>query len=140
MLLIVFTIGVLVCFQNLDVVGNCFRYAFGMISPFILGGCLAFMLNIPMNFFERKLFVKVNGQYPSGLVNSASSPLREEPLCAGFARVKASPFWGGGRACEAGGAFPTFHIVFHMRVENSYFSTVYNRLYRGCKSRAANNI
>ena len=60
MLLIVFTIGVLVCFQNLDVVGNCFRYAFGMISPFILGGCLAFMLNIPMNFFERKLFVKDN--------------------------------------------------------------------------------
>ena len=60
MLLIVFTIGVLVCFQNLDVVGNCFRYVFGMISPFILGGCLAFVLNIPMNFFERKLFVKDN--------------------------------------------------------------------------------
>jgi len=36
--------------------------------------------------------------------------------------------------------FPTFHIVFHMRVENSYFSTDYNRLYRGCKSPAANNI
>ena len=90
MLLIVFTIGVLVCFQNLDVVGNCFRYAFGMISPFILGGCLAFMLNIPMNFFERKLFVKVNGQYPSGLVNSASSP-DGAPFCAGCAREKASP-------------------------------------------------
>ena len=35
---------------------------------------------------------------------AASSPLRGAPFCAGFARVKASPFWGGGRACEAGGA------------------------------------
>ena len=35
---------------------------------------------------------------------AASSPLRGAPFCAGFARVKASPIWGGGRACEAGGA------------------------------------
>lgn len=39
---------------------------------------------------KRKLFVKVNGQYPSGLVNSASSP-DGAPFCAGFAREKASP-------------------------------------------------
>ena len=39
---------------------------------------------------KRKLFVKVNGQYPSGLVNSASSP-NGVPFCAGFAREKASP-------------------------------------------------
>ena len=39
---------------------------------------------------KRKLFVKGNGQYPSGLVNSASSP-DGAPFCAGFAREKASP-------------------------------------------------
>lgn len=60
MLLIVFTIAVLVCFQNLIVVGNCLSYVLGMISPFVLGACLAFMLNIPMNFFEKKLFAKDN--------------------------------------------------------------------------------
>lgn len=60
MLLIVFTIAVLVCFQNLIIVGNCLRYVLGMISPFILGACLAFVINIPMNFFEKKLFAKDN--------------------------------------------------------------------------------
>ena len=39
---------------------------------------------------KRKLFVKGNGRYPSGLVNSASSP-DGAPFCAGCAREKASP-------------------------------------------------
>lgn len=56
MLLIVFTIGVLVCFQNIDTVGRGLLYVFSIISPMILGGCLAFVLNIPMSFFEKKLF------------------------------------------------------------------------------------
>ena len=29
--------------------------------------------------------------------------------------------------------FPTFHTVFHRDVENSYFSTIHNRLYMGQK-------
>ena len=53
---------------------------------------------------------------------------------------KGAPRSGELAAKQAGGTFPAFHTVFHMRVENSYFSTDYNRLYRGCKSPAANNI
>lgn len=42
--------------NNLSSVGNIFSTLFSIISPFVLGGCLAFILNIPMSFFEKKLF------------------------------------------------------------------------------------
>lgn len=41
--------------NNLDVVGNLFSTVFDILFPFIFGGCLAFILNIPMAFFESKL-------------------------------------------------------------------------------------
>lgn len=43
---------------NLDTVGNILGTVISIIFPFILGGCLAFLLNIPMSFFERKLTSK----------------------------------------------------------------------------------
>ncbi|MGN1270673.1 MAG: AI-2E family transporter [Clostridia bacterium] len=41
--------------NNSTTIGNVFSNLFSVIFPFILGGCLAFILNIPMTFFERKL-------------------------------------------------------------------------------------
>lgn len=41
--------------NNLNIVGNIFKIIFNILFPFILGGCLAFILNIPMSFFEKKL-------------------------------------------------------------------------------------
>lgn len=41
--------------NNLSTVGNLFSNIFNIIFPFVLGGCLAFVLNIPMTFFEKKL-------------------------------------------------------------------------------------
>lgn len=42
-------------------VGNFCSNIIGIIFPFILGGCIAFLINIPMRFFERKLSnTKVN--------------------------------------------------------------------------------
>lgn len=40
---------------NLRTIGEFLGKAFSIISPFIIGGCLAFVLNIPMSFFERKI-------------------------------------------------------------------------------------
>ena len=45
---------------NLNVVGNLFSNILNIIFPFILGGCLAFILNLPMSFFERKLLKPKN--------------------------------------------------------------------------------
>ncbi len=41
--------------NNLSIVGNLLGAMINIMYPFILGGCLAFLLNIPMTFFERKL-------------------------------------------------------------------------------------
>lgn len=43
---------------NIQSVGTVFGTIFRIINPFILGGSLAFILNIPMSFFERKLQTK----------------------------------------------------------------------------------
>ncbi len=34
------------------------RFIFGVTFPFILGGAFAFVLNVPMNFIQRHLFLK----------------------------------------------------------------------------------
>lgn len=44
--------------QRLEQVGNLFRYAVGVCTPFILGGSIAFILNVPMKKIEAHLFVK----------------------------------------------------------------------------------
>lgn len=41
--------------NNLSTVGNLFNAGLNMLFPFIFGACLAFILNIPMTFFEKKL-------------------------------------------------------------------------------------
>jgi len=41
--------------NNLSIIGNCINKIVEIVFPFILGGGLAFILNIPMSFFEKKL-------------------------------------------------------------------------------------
>ena len=43
---------------NIDTLWNVLGTIFRIINPFIIGGCLAFILNIPMSFFERKLIAR----------------------------------------------------------------------------------
>ncbi len=54
--LILFTIAVYVSFENIDVVLHTLRRVIGLLSPFILGGCIAFIMNVPMRVIERNLF------------------------------------------------------------------------------------
>lgn len=42
--------------NNFSVVGTFLETIVGILSPFILGGVLAFIFNIPMTFFEKKIF------------------------------------------------------------------------------------
>lgn len=41
--------------NNINLIGNIINKIISIIFPFILGGALAFILNIPMTFFEKKL-------------------------------------------------------------------------------------
>ena len=46
--------------QNLDVVLKIGGVALKLLSPFLYGVCFAFVLNIPMRFFEEKAFRRLN--------------------------------------------------------------------------------
>ena len=56
--LIVFAVILYVGVQNLDVVLRYMKVLWGLILPFVLGGAMAFVLNVPMAFIERHLFGK----------------------------------------------------------------------------------
>lgn len=60
--LILFTIFVLVALWNYELVFNGIKFVWGVISPFVLGGVIAFIVNIPMRFFEEKLFDKAKAK------------------------------------------------------------------------------
>lgn len=54
--IILFTAVVFVCFWKYETVLSIAGFVIHIIFPFILGGAIAFVLNVPMNFFERHLF------------------------------------------------------------------------------------
>ena len=54
--LILFTIIILIALWNYTLLFNWIRFAFGIIFPFLLGGAIAFVLNVPMSFLEEKIF------------------------------------------------------------------------------------
>ena len=56
--LILFTIFVLVALWNYKMLLSAAKFLGGVILPFAVGGAIAFIINVPMSFIERKLFAK----------------------------------------------------------------------------------
>lgn len=54
--LIVFTIVILIALWNYAIIFEWIGFALGIVFPFLLGGAIAFVLNVPMNFLEEKIF------------------------------------------------------------------------------------
>lgn len=54
--LILFTIVVLVALWKYSLVLGALGFVFKILFPFLLGGAIAFILNVPMHFLEHKLF------------------------------------------------------------------------------------
>lgn len=59
MFLIVFAVLVLVGVQRIENLAAGFVFLMRIVFPFILGGAMAFILNIPMHFLEGRVFAKV---------------------------------------------------------------------------------
>lgn len=53
--LIVFTALIIVCFWKYTLVFEGVKFIIGVLLPFIIGGGIAFVLNVPMHFVENKL-------------------------------------------------------------------------------------
>lgn len=58
MILIVFAVLVFVGVQRIENLAAGFVFLMRIVFPFILGGAMAFILNIPMHFLEGRLFAK----------------------------------------------------------------------------------
>ncbi len=66
-LLILFTVLLLVGLQKFEYVLNAIWALFHLAMPFIVGGAIAFILNVPMCFLERHLFPRHIGRYRNPL-------------------------------------------------------------------------
>lgn len=62
MLLIVFAVLFYVGVQRIESLAAGFIFIGRIVFPFILGGAMAFILNVPMKFLERKLFENSKGK------------------------------------------------------------------------------
>ena len=56
LLIITFAILLFTASQNISNIIDIFSWFMGIISPFIIGFCIAFVLNVIMRFFEEKVF------------------------------------------------------------------------------------
>ena len=57
--LIVFTALIVVALWKFDVVLGVLKTIWDIIFPFVLGGAIAFLTNVPMSFLEKKIFEKI---------------------------------------------------------------------------------
>lgn len=69
--LVVFIAFVVLVVVNIREVGSGILGALGVLQPFIVGGAIAFVLNIPMSMFEKRLF----GKFKNPKLKNISRPL-----------------------------------------------------------------
>ena len=53
--LIVFTALIILCFWKYEMVIQAVKFVISVLFPFILGGAIAFVFNVPMHFVENRL-------------------------------------------------------------------------------------
>ena len=53
--LIVFTALIILCFWKYTIVFQAVKFVIGVVFPFILGGAIAFVFNVPMHFIENRM-------------------------------------------------------------------------------------
>ena len=54
--LVLFAAAVAVCCFKTEAVMRVFRYILGIFYPFLIGGAMAFVINILMRFLEKNIF------------------------------------------------------------------------------------
>ncbi len=64
--LIVFTAFLVVALWKFDVVIEVLKTAWKIVFPFALGGAIAFVINVPMSFLEKKILRKIKEENKTG--------------------------------------------------------------------------
>ncbi len=73
-ILVILGVTLLVALLNLKAVAGVAGTLIGLIMPLIAGGIIAFILNVPMNFFERKI-QWLDDRYPTKFLGKAKTAL-----------------------------------------------------------------
>ena len=60
--LIIFTVLLVVALWKFEVVIDVLKTIGGILFPFVLGGAIAFVINVPMSFLEKKIFGKTKDE------------------------------------------------------------------------------
>ena len=71
--LIVFTAILVVALWKFDVVLDVLKAIWGILFPFVLGGAIAFVTNVPMSFLEKKIFE--NAKKKNKIVRKLKRPI-----------------------------------------------------------------
>ena len=58
-ILVAFGIVLYLALNNIQIFLDGISYVASAAFPFILGSCLAFIINVPMRFFEKRIFKNV---------------------------------------------------------------------------------
>lgn len=75
--IVVAVVGLIVlyiCLNYWSGITGILTYMYNLVFPFILGGCIAFILNIPVSFFKRSLS-KVKGNKASAIIKKIETPI-----------------------------------------------------------------
>ena len=84
LLIILFAVVAYTMAQNMEFASQVFSWIVAVLSPFITGLCLAFILNVPLKFLEETVFASVN-----------RSGLRSLNIPSGYFAGIGSLFFGG---------------------------------------------
>lgn len=63
------------CFKHMDVVFGFLGWVFNVLTPFLIAGCIIFLLNVPLKAIERHLFRPKNGKPVSKFKEKARRPI-----------------------------------------------------------------
>lgn len=59
-LLLIFAVALIIYgVFNMDMVGNFVNWIMGLVQPFLIGVIIAFILNVPLRFFEQRVFSRI---------------------------------------------------------------------------------
>lgn len=64
--LVIFTVLLVVALWKFEVVIDVLKTIWGILFPFVLGGAIAFVINVPMSFLEKKIFGKTKDENKVG--------------------------------------------------------------------------
>ena len=58
LILVTFAVALLLCVNHIGAIAEAFSTALTLLSPFVVGGCIAFIISVPMRLFDRILSKK----------------------------------------------------------------------------------